>query len=78
MYSKIIKKGESIGGQQLVELAGTVERGLGALGRLVHLVDDEAGQDGVHGQTVHAHEEGPDGEGDDEDDLNKSIGTSSR
>ncbi len=68
----------SVRREEFVELAGAVEGSLGSFGGLVHFVDDEAGEDGVDGETVDAHEEGADGEGDDEDDLNESIGTKSR
>ena len=68
----------SVRREEFVELAGAVEGSLGSFGGLVHFVDDEAGEDGVDCETVDGHEESADGEGDDEDDLNKRTSTRRR
>lgn len=54
---------------ELGELLRSVKWGLSTFGLLVVLVDDEASQESVHGDTVHGHEKGRDGIGDNENDL---------
>lgn len=49
-----------------------------SLGFLVGLVDDEALQDGVHGDAVDGHEEHAYCEGDDEDELDRRESTARR
>ena len=65
-------------GEELVEFFRSVKGFLAALASLVHLIDDETGQESVDGDGVDGNEESADSESDDEHDLNHKTCTTRR